>query len=191
MCFQLKWRVGWELGLWNFRQQWQTAKKQLTNNTKHVTQNKPSGPGPSGVWQNIFHLFRSSACGKYNLFFKTVIVNKWDHCMVIVHKIVLTSKESLQFRNNSLRPLDVTLSLWHWQIVKLVGRCFPIEHSHSSLILLFFFRTMTFPVNKHNHCSRCYWLLIMFNYWSDDLFCSINNYLRKKYCLQIKVTKHV
>ena len=28
----------------------------------------PSGPDPSGVWENIFHLFRSSAgSGKYNL----------------------------------------------------------------------------------------------------------------------------
>ena len=67
VCFQLKRRVGWELGLWNFRQQWRTAKKQLTNNTEHMTQNKPSGPRPSGVWENIFHLFRSSASGKYNL----------------------------------------------------------------------------------------------------------------------------
>ena len=30
---------------------------------------QPSSPGPSGVWENIFHLFRSSASGKYNLNF--------------------------------------------------------------------------------------------------------------------------
>ena len=86
--------------------------------------------------------------------------------MVIVHKIVLTSKESLQFRNNSLRPLDVTLSLWHWEIVKLVGRCFPIEHSHSSLILLFFLRTMTFPVDKHNNniIAPCVIIMLIIDY---------------------------
>ena len=27
------------------------------------------GPNPSGVWENIFHLFRSSASGKYDLNF--------------------------------------------------------------------------------------------------------------------------
>ena len=31
-------RVGWELGLKNTRQQWQTAKQQLTKYTEHVTQ---------------------------------------------------------------------------------------------------------------------------------------------------------
>ena len=32
--------------------------------------NKPSGPGPRGVQENIFHLFRSSASGKYNFHVK-------------------------------------------------------------------------------------------------------------------------
>jgi len=53
--------------LWNFCQQWQTARKQLRNNTEYVTRNNPLGPGLSGVWENIFHLFCSSASGKYNL----------------------------------------------------------------------------------------------------------------------------
>ena len=43
------------------------SKKALTNKTEHVTQNNPTGPGPSGVRENIFHLFRSSASGKYNM----------------------------------------------------------------------------------------------------------------------------
>ena len=30
---------------------------------------QPLGPNPSGVWENIFHLFHSSASGKYNLNF--------------------------------------------------------------------------------------------------------------------------
>ena len=43
------------------------SKKQLTNNNEHVTQNNPLHPGPSGVQENIFHLFCSPANGKYNL----------------------------------------------------------------------------------------------------------------------------
>ena len=39
------------------------SKKALTHKTEHVTQNNPTGPGPSGVRENIFHLFRSSASG--------------------------------------------------------------------------------------------------------------------------------
>ena len=35
--------------LWELTAQWQTAKKQLTNNTEHVTQNNTLGPGPRGV----------------------------------------------------------------------------------------------------------------------------------------------
>ena len=43
------------------------SKNQLTNNNEHATQNNPLGPGLSGVRENIFHLFCSSASGKYNL----------------------------------------------------------------------------------------------------------------------------
>ena len=39
----------------------------------HDSKNKPSGPGPRGVWESIFHLFRSSASGKYNLDIKHVL----------------------------------------------------------------------------------------------------------------------
>ena len=45
----------------------QQKSNNLTNNTEHLTQNNPLGPGPSSVWENIFHLFFSSASGKYNL----------------------------------------------------------------------------------------------------------------------------
>jgi len=41
-----------------------TDKQHWARDSKN--KNKPSGPGPRGVWENIFHLFRSSASGKYN-----------------------------------------------------------------------------------------------------------------------------
>ena len=57
VCYQLKRRVGWELGLWNIRQQWRTAKK-ATDKQHWARDSKatPLGPGPRGVCQH-FPLF--------------------------------------------------------------------------------------------------------------------------------------
>ena len=78
-------------GALNFRQQWWTAKTQPTNNTEHVTQNNPSGPDPSGVWENIFHLFLSSASGKYNFSHTSR-----SHCQADRHKLQSIESPALQ-----------------------------------------------------------------------------------------------
>lgn len=57
VCFQLKWRVGWELELWNFCQQWWTAKKHRTNNTENVTQNQPLVLKPQQCCENYLGHF--------------------------------------------------------------------------------------------------------------------------------------
>ena len=59
-CYQLKRGVGWELGLRNIRQQWRTTK------TATDKQHWACEAETSGVWENIFHLFRFSTSGKYN-----------------------------------------------------------------------------------------------------------------------------
>ena len=48
------------------------------------SKNNPSGPGPWGVRENIFHLFCSSASGKYNLsiqieFVANLLEDRWHH----------------------------------------------------------------------------------------------------------------
>ena len=59
---------GWVgTGLKNKCQQWQTAKQQLKNNTEHMTQKtNPWAQAPEVCEKAFFHLFRSSASGKYN-----------------------------------------------------------------------------------------------------------------------------
>lgn len=57
VCFQLKWRVGWELELWNFCQQWWTAKKNNWQTTLRTwLKNNSSCSNPNSVMRRHFPL---------------------------------------------------------------------------------------------------------------------------------------
>ena len=42
------------------------ADSKKATDKQHWACDSKNKPGPRGVWENIFHLFRSSASGKYN-----------------------------------------------------------------------------------------------------------------------------
>ena len=50
-------RVGWGLGLKNIRQQWRTAKQQLTKYTEHVTQKTNPRAQAPGVCEKTFSTY--------------------------------------------------------------------------------------------------------------------------------------
>ena len=61
VCYQLKQSVGWGTGALKYCQQWRTVKKHVTQKTT------PWAQVPAVCEKNNFHLFCSSASGKYNL----------------------------------------------------------------------------------------------------------------------------
>lgn len=70
VCYQLKRSVGWELtGALKYSSA--MAGSKTATDKQHwacVSKYDSLGPGPSSVWENIFHLFYSLASRKYNLF---------------------------------------------------------------------------------------------------------------------------